>query len=1509
MDKSQLAYDASEITEIKRIDFSMLPNDIVTEMSAMKGTNGVEIPELMDKNEPKIGGLIDSSMGGSGDVNCKTCKLSSKYCDGHPAHIDLSVPLFHMYYLGYVKKILECICLGCSNLLISKEDKNLEKILKIKSGATRLNKLHKLAQKAKACSRPQQECGMKRSTIKIDIKKTTAIVNIYSEVEITEQDAKGVITKKKLSQLLKPEQITDVFDNISPDDAMILGIDPKKNIPSDMIYKVLHVPPMHVRPSVRGFFSSGTTMEDGLTNKLADIVKANNRIMSQKDTGGQRQTKTDCLNLLQCHVATMIDPDTISNPKDSGKGGKYKPLVDRYQGKGGRIRGNLMGKRGNFNARTVITSDPTVSINELRVPLKIATVLTFPTIVTPNNINEMTKLVKNGPDNYPGANFVFKKSSFEAGRIVQPIYLKFRKEDINLNYGDVVERHLQTGDPVLLNRQPTLHKQSMMCHRIKVVENEEIMTFGLSVAVTPPYNADFDGDEMNIFVPQSLQTRIELEEIADVKKQMITPSTSKTVIGIVQDGLLGAYNLTDDKIKVDWRSAMNIMSYTSLDDFKKIPKEDITGKELFSMIIPSSINMTKGDFKIVNGKIVSGKLSGDILGAKKTNSINHYIWDDHGANATRNFMDNCQRLINRFNLWNGSTVGPADALIDDDKKEEIKKYIATVENRADLDITNVENNPKFMTKQAFEFKLFSDANVIRDDVSAMAVAAVKETNNFDIMNKSGSKGKDNNLGQMIGCVGLQAHEGGMTPKKYNRRTLCYFFQNDDRLKSRGLCYNSFMDGMTYSEFVYSTNSGRAGLVEQVVKTSVTGYAQRKLVKILEDIMIKNDGTVRAYNQIIQHTYGGNGCDTTKQYSYKLKLMTMDNDTLKNKVMFQENELKLYNNWSVKDNVAFYNQIKDMRDAMRRSITKSKMNQRTVPDSFMIAINLNRLISNVIANKSENKKSNLTPDYIVKKIENVLEMSNTPLLRITKEDMEKPSNNIKQDDLISKFGLKICLYDALHPKKVIQSYNMTKDEFDGIIEKIIKNYNDNIIEAGEMVGIIAAQSLGEAVTQMTLNAFHHSGIASKTHTTMGMPRVDELMSYTKKPKTPQMFIHLDKNTRHSREIANKIGSYLEKTTISDIRGNVDAYYNPNPRVNNAFMKKDNVGEPFYSKKLSKNSCQANIDNLPFLIRIEIDKEKMLNKEVSLLDIKAKFCMWWEKRHVQIKKKDKKISSIKKITSFAMLSNTDNDLQPVIHIRFNVRDLDKSEEKKTKSASNLYFNRDTIHDFIDLIDEFDLKGIDSIDAVKTIEKERFVDANDGDGMKEGDEYVIYTSGVNLKEIRYLNGIDLSRTYSDDVKQMFDNFGIEVARNRLISEFTKAYENAGNNVNAQHIEILVDEMCFTGIPLSADRHGMKLATMDPLSKASFEKPIEILYQAAVFGETDKQEGVSSRIYTGQVIKGGTGYSNLIIDTEMIQNSEFVDDPTRSDVIIKQDTIANSILKEDDDVNTNDFFIPGFN
>ena len=777
MDTPAYSYDTS-IKQISRIEFDIFGNKEIKEGSALgKDTSGTEVTDLHVDGEPRKGGLIDLRLGTTDNtLFCHTCAHNPNGCNGHFGHMDLAEPVFHVGYLSHVKKILDCICLKCSKLLLYKNEDEIEDLIKTKSGKARLAEVRNLTKNVTYCQKNNYGCGTQVSKIKIEIKKATGtiIAEAITDLENIKDESIVVDGKKKLRHTLTPEIIYEKLKNISDDDCRILGMDPTRSRPENMIHTIFPIPPVQMRPSTKGDFRGGTTMEDDLTHMLANIVKANFRINKQKETANENTSKynREYVALLQMQIGIYMDNQIFNAPKaDQNK----KTLGPRIKGKEGRIRSNLMGKRVDFSARTVITSDPTIDNNQVGVPVRIAMILTFPEVVTPQNIDYLTELVKRGRDNYPGANFVFEISNEGGEQRKSQIDLRFRKKAIELKYGYIVERHLRDGDIVLLNRQPTLHKQSMMGHIVVIINDPTLMTFRMSVATTTPYGADFDGDEMNIFVPQSITSQIELEEISDVKKQIITPATSGTIIGIVQDGLLGAYNLTSPTMKIDWRNAMNIMSYTSIEDFASFKKNtDMTGKEMFSLIVPPAINITKPNFKIKSGVLTEGRVAKDMLGSKKKNAIHQLMWDEYGAEKTKTFIDDTQRLMNNFNMYNGFTVGYGDVYVDDKVKDQIKTIFESKDQIVNHMITEIENNPEMMTKNVFEFKLFSELNVVRDNVNKLIMANLSPENNFNIMISSGSKGDEINMGQIGGCVGLQAFEVNLYQKDLMKEH-CHIF--------------------------------------------------------------------------------------------------------------------------------------------------------------------------------------------------------------------------------------------------------------------------------------------------------------------------------------------------------------------------------------------------------------------------------------------------------------------------------------------------------------------------------------------------------------------------------------------------------------------------------------------------------------------------------------------------------------------------------------------------------------
>ncbi len=473
---------------IERIEFGIISNKEVKNMSVFGRDNpGLQKPDLYDNTVPSMGGLIDPHMGVSENkAQCVACGFLANYCVGHFGHMDLSEPVFHMGFYDYVIKILKCVCVKCSKLLIHTKIENEVMELLNKKGKNRLQEISNLVKNTTHCSKHYNGCGAPVAKIIPDIQKKTAIVNIIAEYP-PPMDAKkssDIDDKKPLRQNITAEMAYNILKNISDTDSRILGFDPEHNRPEDLILTCFPVPPVPMRPSVRGDFGGSSTKEDSLTVKLADILKANNRIHKQKETKADDKYMGDNISYLQYHVAVYFDNESLQLPQSDQKGIPIKSLSSRLKGKEGRIRNNLMGKRVNFSARTVITPDPTLSLNELGVPIAVAKNLTFPEITTPYNIEYLQKLVRNGRNKYPGANFVIKATNPDS-----PYDIRYTK-NIELKYGDIVERHLINGDFVLFNRQPTLHKQSMMGHKIRVIDNPNLCTFRLNPMATTPYNAD-----------------------------------------------------------------------------------------------------------------------------------------------------------------------------------------------------------------------------------------------------------------------------------------------------------------------------------------------------------------------------------------------------------------------------------------------------------------------------------------------------------------------------------------------------------------------------------------------------------------------------------------------------------------------------------------------------------------------------------------------------------------------------------------------------------------------------------------------------------------------------------------------------------------------------------------------------------------------------------------------------------------------------------------------------------
>jgi len=521
------------------LQFSILSPDEIRKSSVAN----IVSRDTYVNNKPVIGGLFDPRMGVlDPGLICPTDGLNYMKTPGYFGHIELARPIFYIQYLHTIVKILRCICVKCSKLLIDKT--KYDYLLKL-SSKKRWDKVFKLASKITRCGDETCEgCGCKQPR-KIVKEGLATLIAEWDNIDGIEGK-----NKEKLTMRMTPEIVLKIFRRISDEDVNFLGFSPTWSRPDWMICQVLAVPPPAVRPSVK--HDAQQRSEDDISHIIVNIVKANKTLQEKLQSNATEKVIEDWTMVLQYYCATMVDnkiPGVASVAQRSGR--PLKSIKERLVGKPGRVRGNLMGKRVDFSARSVITPDANIGISQLGIPLKVAKNITFPEVVNKRNKKFLTKLMLNGPNEYPGAKILERK----AGDSISLRYVD--RNSIELHYGDIVHRHLLDGDPVLFNRQPTLHRMSMMCHFAKILKKGD--TFRLNVADTKPYNADFDGDEMNLHGPQDYESAAELANLAAVARQIISPANNSPIIGIFQDSLLGAYRFTRKNIDFDTRTAMNLL--------------------------------------------------------------------------------------------------------------------------------------------------------------------------------------------------------------------------------------------------------------------------------------------------------------------------------------------------------------------------------------------------------------------------------------------------------------------------------------------------------------------------------------------------------------------------------------------------------------------------------------------------------------------------------------------------------------------------------------------------------------------------------------------------------------------------------------------------------------------------------------------------------------------------------------------------------------------------------------
>ena len=1459
-------------SKIIGIQFSMLSPEEIRRNSVVEVTSR----DTYINNKPVIGGLFDPRMGvlEPGTI-CPTDGMTYIDTPGYFGHIELARPLFFMQHLKEIMKFCRCVCFKCSKLLINK---NEYKHILDKRAEDRWDYVNTLATKIKRCGEKTDDgCGCKQPD-KIKVEGMATIYAIWENIDSSEgTETAGAVAvpgeKGKIVIKLTPEIILKIFKRISDDDVYFMGFNPLWSRPEWMICQVLPVPPPAVRPSVK--HDAQQRSEDDLTQIYINIIKTNNSLKEKLNSVEPVAVNVIEMwtSILQYSIAMIVNNKIKgADPMAQRSGRPLQCISGRINSKNGRIRGNLMGKRVDFSARSVITGDPNLSIQQLGVPMKIAKNITKPVMVNDLNRDFLMKLIQNGPEEYPGAKILERKG----GENISLRYVD--RASIHLENGDIVHRHMMDGDAVLFNRQPSLHRMSMMCHIVKVMKIGD--TFRMNVGVTKPYNADFDGDEMNMHMPQSITAEVELKHLAAIPYQIISPGGNAPIIGIFQDSLLGSYRFTRKNIILTPREAMNLLMMfpnVNVDALRKLGNK-ITSFDVLSQILPEmtlkhktklfnegeDTETSNNVLEIRNGKYIRGQIDKSVVGSA-TKGILHRICNDFGNMACSNFNDNLQNIVTEYMKTSSFSVGISDLIANQSTQNQILQILASkkLEVQTIMDKVHLgvfENNTAKTNMEEFELQVNNTLNKASDDSGEVGRKSLSKDNRFLMIVESGSKGSLLNISQMISCLGQQNIDGKRIPYGFDSRTLPHFSKFDDSPNARGFIENSYISGLTAPELFFHAMAGRIGLIDTAVKTSQTGYIQRKIVKGLEDLKVEYDMTVRnSKGKIIQFEYGEDGFDSMKVENQILPLVGMSVEDI-------------YMHYDIpggKDStpeVNAKNSVFTKSAINRMTKQKDKCNDKCKKYIDKMLLARDNIVVKLFKRRNENGiRMPIAFQYIITNIQGQLGLKSNSAVDITPleafeliEDYYRKLNVIQCIKTNPLF--EIMYYYYLTPRDLLVHKRFHKKGLILLLENILLKFKESIVHPGEMVGVLAAQSVGEPATQLTLNTFHSTGSGSKSNVTRGVPRIEEILRITKNPKNPSITAYLKPIDETDKDKAVKYASLMEHTKLIDVVSSVQICFDPNDKTSQ-ILEDELLLEQFYEFESMMKECIGGdnpADPEPkskWIIRMEFDAETLLDKNITMDDV-----------------------------HFAI---TNSSYGPDIHCVFADYNMDKLifrirtkatmfNKLKKKGVPESLDQSDEIYllkNFQDtIINNIVLRGVNGIKNVQVRQNKNSVIKEEGKYTRK-DTWILDTTGTNLLDTLALDYIDSTRTYSNDIREMFNVLGIEAARQNIHNELTEVMEFSDIYINYHHTSLLCDRMTCNRDMVAIFRSGLLSDNVGPIAKATFEVQTEVFLDAARHGEFDHMRGVSANIMCGQHGNYGTSAFQIVLDMKAMQELDSLD------------------------------------
>ena len=1033
-----------------------------------------------------------------------------------------------------------------------------------------------------------------------------------------------------------------------------------------------------------------------------------------------------------------------------------------------------------------------------------------------------------------------------------------------------------------------------------LVSNEGLAILNLLKIQSTPFGntGDSSGDEMNLHMPQDEESEAELKNLAAVPFQIISPANNQSIIGIFQDSLLGSYQFTRVGVKFDSRAAMNLLM--ALDTVNESMFSNVDGNlsnfQILSQIMPpltlkykkksfgekEDYNTSNNVVEIRDGQYLRGQLDKTVLGSG-TNGLIHRTCNDFNNMTSAKFIDDLQNIITDYMKVSSYSVGISDLIANAETNNKIAEVIISKKTEVkglidQLHIGVFDNKTGKTNDIEFENQVSNILNRAINDAGKIGLESLSKDNRFVTMVNAGSKGQDINISQMTSCLGQQAIDGKRIPYGFESRTLPHFTKYDDSPDARGFVESSFISGLRPEELFFHAMAGRIGLIDTAVKTSQTGYIQRRLIKGLEDLKVGYDMTVRNNKErIIQFAYGDDGVDTVKVENQSIPLVSMTLDEIYAHYYVSTNDDK--------DSVLMTVFTKTAVTRMKKNVKELETKTKYYTD--MMITKRDEIVKNVFKMR-DNKNVHLPVcfTHIINNVQGMQHITKNSMVDITPLDVY----DMIEDNYKILEGLyyapptelfKAMYYYYLSPKELLVVKRFNKKALTVLLETITLMYKRALVAPGEMVGMIAAQSIGEPTTQLTLNTFHSAGVASKSNVTRGVPRIEEILSLSENPKNPSLTIYMKKDEEMDKEsVRDKIPS-IELTILKEIVDSVEICFDPDDMNTLIEQDKDIMSQYFEFEKMVDECMSSTTEQMSkslaglsesaeegagaaaavapqaeasatgsapnekskWIIRMTMDREAMLDRKISMDDI-----------HFALKN-----IYTDEVTCMYADYNSDN-----LVFRLRLNNIITNSKKKNNNplsldqSDQIYILKNFQDNMLNNIVLRGVKGLSKVLLRKITDSVIKVDS----AYTKKETWVLDTTGTNLITALSLDYIDVTRTISNDIQEIYNVLGIEAARVAIYNELSEVLEFDNTYINYHHLIMLADRMTASAKMVSIFRHGINNDDIGPIAKASFEETPEMFLKAARHAELDEMRGVSANVMCGQEGYFGTSSFQVLLD-----------------------------------------------